>query len=128
MSNEHTFDRPVETIDEETKEKYIQITFSLKKQFRKKPDLNAVLFLIGMRELGKLREFTKEEKMDLMHIATCKILSYSGYYAYAGKDAEGWPQWELQKPLPPYDLFSQEIFLKKHVVRYFEEEQIPVTP
>ena len=128
MTNEHTFDRPVETIDEETKEKYIQITFSLKKQFRKKPDLNAVLFLIGMRELGQVREFTKEEKMDLMHIATCKILSYSGYYELTGLDQDGWPQWELQKPLPAYDLFSQEIFLKKHVVRYFEEEQIPVTP
>ncbi len=128
MGNENYFDRVFETIDEETKEKYIQITFSLKKQFRKKPDLNAVLFLIGMRELGALREFTKEEKMDLMHIATCKILSYSGYYQLTALDQDGWPQWELQKPLPAYDLFSQEIFLKKHIVRYFEEEQIPINP
>ncbi len=46
-----------------------------KKQFGKKPDMNGILFLIGMRELGQLREFAKDEKMDLMHIATCKLLA-----------------------------------------------------
>lgn len=111
-------------LDAATREKWIQIQFLLKKHFRKKPDLNAVLFLLGMQEMGQLREYSKEEKMDLMHIATCKILSYSGYYSFQEYDAEGWPHWKLEKPLPAYSLESQENFLKEHVVLYFEKEKI----
>ena len=44
-------------------------------------DLNSTLFLISVQELGiGPKNFTKEEKQDLMHIAICKVLSYSGYY------------------------------------------------
>lgn len=128
MEEINTFIPEPESIDQVTKEKYIQITFALKKQFNKKPDLNGILFLIGMQELGQLREFSKEEKIDLMHIATCKLLSYAGYYSFEGRDAEGWPQWKLEKPLPPHDLLSQEVLLKKNIVRYFEEENLPMRP
>lgn len=90
----------------------------------KKPkDLNAVLFLIGVQELGQgKRFFTKEEKQDLMHIALCKVLSYSGYYILEGLDNEGWPHWKLIKKLPHFDLLEQERLLKMHVLEYFEME------
>lgn len=44
------------------------------------PDLQAILFLVGIQELGRVPEgtFTKEEKRDLMHIAVCRLLSYEG--------------------------------------------------
>ena len=84
-------------------------------------DLNAVLFLIGVQELGKgpIR-FSKEAKQDLMHIAVCKVLSQSGYYVLDGHDKDGWPRWTLAKPLPHGDLTAQENFLKKHVILYFD--------
>jgi len=84
-------------------------------------DLNAVLFLIGVQELGKgpIR-FSKEAKQDLMHIAVCKVLSLSGYYTFDGLDKDGWPQWTLAKPVPPGDLLTQETFLKEHVIEYFQ--------
>lgn len=84
-------------------------------------DLNAVLFLIGVQELGKgpIR-FSKEAKQDLMHIAICRILNQSGYYTLDGFDKDGWPMWTLAKPLPPGDLMAQETFLKKHVILYFQ--------
>jgi hypothetical protein len=44
-------------LDDATKSKWYRIVFDLKKQFGKKPDMNGILFLIGMRELGQLREF-----------------------------------------------------------------------
>ena len=51
------------------------------------PDLNAVLFLIGIQELGRWKsQFSKEEKQDLMHIAVCRLLSYDGHYRFAGRD------------------------------------------
>ncbi len=90
----------------------------------KKPkDLNGVLFIVGMQELGKgARRFSKEEKQDLMHIAICKVLSLSGYYELEGLDAEGWPHWKLVKKLPHFDLLDQEKLLKMHVLEYFEKE------
>jgi hypothetical protein len=86
-------------------------------------DLNAVLFLIGVQELGKgSKRFTKEEKQDLMHIGICKVLSLSGYYELEGLDEEGWPHWRIKKKLPHFDLLEQEKLLKMHVIEYFESE------
>lgn len=86
-------------------------------------DLNAVLFLIGVQELGRgLQRFSKEEKQDLMHIAICKVLSLSGFYRLEGIDEAGWPHWELIKKLPHFDLLEQEKLLKMHVVDYFAQE------
>ncbi|MCB0490048.1 MAG: hypothetical protein KDC99_16315 [Cyclobacteriaceae bacterium] len=94
------------------------------KQLGKKPkDLNGVLFLIGVQELGKgSGRFSKEEKQDLMHIAICKVLSLSGYYELEGVDQDGWPHWKLIKKLPRFDLLEQEKLLKLHVLEYFESE------
>ncbi|MBX2944475.1 MAG: hypothetical protein KF725_01480 [Cyclobacteriaceae bacterium] len=90
----------------------------------KKPkDLNGVLFLIGVQELGQgYRLFSKEEKQDLLHIAICKVLSLAGYYELEGLDREGWPHWKLVKKLPHFDLLEQEKLLKMHVLEYFEIE------
>jgi len=92
--------------------------------FGKKPaDLNAVLFIIGVQELGKgPRHFSKEEKQDLMHIATCKLLSLSGFYTLDFIDQDGWPHWKLEKPLPHLNATEQEKLLKIHILEYFEEE------
>jgi len=86
-------------------------------------DLNAVLFLIGVQELGKGKAvFSKEEKQDLMHIGICKVLSLSGYYLLEGVDKDGWPHWKLVKKLPHFDLLEQDKLLKMHVIEYFETE------
>jgi hypothetical protein len=86
-------------------------------------DLNGVLFLIGVQELGKgAINFTKEQKQDLMHIAVCKVLSYSGFYELEGKDADGWPHWKPIKNLPYLSLKDQENAIKLHVIDYFESE------
>jgi hypothetical protein len=90
----------------------------------KKPkDLNAVLFLIGVQELGSgAKTFSKEEKQDLMHIGICKVLSLSGFYELDGLDKDGWPHWKMVKKVPHLDLVEQERFLKTHVLEYFENE------
>ncbi len=50
-------------------------------RFGKKPDLEAILFLIGIQEFGDIRQkYTKEQKQDLMHVAVCSLLAQSGYY------------------------------------------------
>lgn len=101
-----------------------QILDFLENQLDKRPsDLESVLFLIGVQELGKGHvHFTKEQKQDLMHIATCKVLSFSGIYELEGLDQEGWPHWNLVQNLPPLALKEQEILIKAHVIQYFKTE------
>jgi hypothetical protein len=85
------------------------------------PDTNGILLLIGIRELGTLKDkFTKEEKVNLMHIAVCKILSFSGYYELKGIDKDGWPHWEIIKKLPTSDVLEQEVLIKYHIIEYFK--------
>lgn len=92
----------------------------LQEQFGKVPDLESVLFLVGLRELGVgPGKFTKEQKVDLMHIAICAILAPSGYFRLSHLDQDGWPHWEEVKPVPFIDVFAQEVFLKSHIVDYF---------
>lgn len=89
-------------------------------RFGKKPDLETVLFLIGMQELGGPKnEFTKEEKQDLMHIAVCYLFMQSGYYALEARDQDNWPHFRQLKPLPEMTAIEQEAFLKDHILQYF---------
>ena len=97
----------------------------LVERFGKKPDLETVLFLIGIQEFGQLKEkFTKEQKQDLMHVAVCSLLVPSGYYELEGKDADGWPHFKQLKVMPDMGMIEQENFLKDHVLLYFEEHEI----
>jgi hypothetical protein len=110
--------------DLEQERKWSSLMMDIHKIVGKRPkDLNSVLFLIGVQELGRgNKTFSKEEKQDLMHIGICKILSLSGYYELQGADKDGWPHWKLIKKLPHFDLLEQEKLLKMHVVEYFEKE------
>jgi hypothetical protein len=110
--------------DLETQRKWGALLRHLENTMGKKPrDLNNVLFLIGVQELGKgMLDFSKEEKQDLIHIAICKILSYAGFYQLEGHDADGWPHWQNLEAVPKLNLTEQEHLLKIHAIEYFEKE------
>ncbi len=87
------------------------------------PDIKVMLFLIGVQELGKgPQKFSKRQKEELMHIATCKLFSQLGFYELEGLDQDGWPHWKLVKTIPNYTLLEQEMVMKSLVITYFEEE------
>lgn len=113
--------------DHALEKKWNRLLLLLESRVGKKPsDLNAVLFLIGLQELGKgPANFSKEQKQDVLHIATCKVLSLSGFYALEGHDEDGWPHWKLMKKLPALDLLDQEKLLKMHIIEYFTTEIWP---
>jgi hypothetical protein len=90
-------------------------------RFGKKPDMETILFLIGIQEFGEIKnKFSKEEKQDLMHVAVCKLLSQSGYYELEKTDEEGWPHFRQLKPMPDMNMIEQENFLKDHILLYLE--------
>lgn len=87
----------------------------------KLPDLNMVLLLIGIRELGKVKKkYSKEEKQDLMHLAVCTLLEPEGYYSYKGLDDDGWPHWDIVKPFTLTGVDAQERYLKELIVKYMD--------
>lgn len=102
--------------------RWLKLRIKLKEQYGIKPDMNGVLFLIGIQELGSgKQDFSKEQKQDLMHIAVCTLLAQSGYYVNEGNDEEGWPHFKQLKPLPDFNMIEQENFLKDHALLYFQD-------
>jgi hypothetical protein len=94
----------------------------LAERFEKKPDMEAILFLIGVQEFGDFRDkFSKEQKQDLMHIAVCSLFAQSGYYELEGVDEDGWPHFRQLKALPVMNMAEQENFMKDHILLYFEK-------
>lgn len=91
-------------------------------RFGKLPDMEGMLFLVGVNEFGDLpaRKFSKEQKQDLMHVAVCHLLSLKGYYQYTGRDEDGWPHYQLVQEVATKGLQSQEQVLKECMIEYFE--------
>ena len=103
-------------------ERWAETEKMLTGRFGKVPDMEGILFLIGVNELGKMprKKFSKEQKQDLMHIAVCTLLTQLGYYEFVGRDEEGWPHFKEVEAVPVQGLDNQEHMLKECVINYFE--------
>lgn len=85
-------------------------------------DLQAILFLIGVNELGQgPKKLNKDQKIDVMHIAVCHLLAPYGYYEYTGIDKDGWPHYERQERLPKLAAKDQERLIKEAIINYTKE-------
>ena len=108
-------------IDSDLQTRWWTLEATLVERFGKKPDIETILFLIGIQELGDIREkFTKEQKQDLMHVAVCSLFAQSGYYELEKVDEDGWPHYKQVKSLPVMNLIEQENFMKDHILLYFK--------
>lgn len=88
-------------------------------------DLNGILFLIGVQESGKgPRKFKKDEKINLMHIAICRLLEPYGFYSFEGFDEDGWPHYQLNEELPALKAGEQSILMKTAILSYFEKNEL----
>jgi hypothetical protein len=84
-------------------------------------ELTGIVFLIGLQELQKgYREYKKDEKLEIIHIGVCSLLTRYGYYKYVGRDEDGWPHFEATEMLPNLSAGQQTILLKESIVLYFE--------
>ncbi len=103
--------------------KWLQVRHYVARSLGKEklPDLQAILFLIGIQELGRFErgKFTKEEKQDLMHVAICSLLEPDGYYEHIGRDQDGWPHYKKIKNFDHLGVEKQENYLIQKVIEYF---------
>lgn len=107
---------------ENFEQRWKQVEALLQDRFEKLPDMEGILFLVGVNELGLLpsRKFSKEQKQDLMHVAVCALLSIEGYYEYEGRDKDGWPHYIQVAEVDARDMQGQEQILKECIIKYFE--------
>ena len=88
-------------------------------------DIDAIIYLIGLQEFGKFdRNFKKDDKVNLMHIAICRLLEPFGYYQFDYNDPDGWPHYKVLAPLPPLKAGEQALLMKEAIVQYFLEKKI----
>ncbi len=112
--------------DQELKKRWDLIVDKLSNQFADGDilDLDAIIYLIGIQELGQFdRTFKKDHKLDLMHIAICKLLTPYGYYEFDFVDDDGWPHYRVKDELPHLKAGEQAILMKEAIVNYFLETQ-----
>ena len=113
--------------DIQLKERWEKVVHILSNQFADgdQLDLDAIIYLIGVQELGKFHQlFKKDEKLNLMHIAICRLLEPYGYYEFEFFDKDGWPHYTVKEELPPLKAGEQSILMKEAIVNYFLEKQL----
>lgn len=95
----------------------------LKARFETEMDVDAILFMIGLQELGKpYQRYKKDQKLEIMHVAICTLLEPYGFYDYQGRDEEGWPHWELKEEIPHLDAKQQNNLMTGAILDYFKKE------
>lgn len=113
--------------DEQLKEKWIQLVAVLSDKFAEGEDLDidGIIYIIGVQELGQgYRKFKKDEKVNLMHIAICRLLEPLGYYEFDFFDNDGWPHYKIKDELPFLKPGEQAIMMKEAIVNYFLEKEV----
>ncbi|HKX86842.1 MAG TPA: hypothetical protein VJL37_09220 [Flavobacterium sp.] len=113
--------------DIQLKERWEQLVEKLSNQFSQGEDLDldAIIYLIGVQELGKFSTtYKKDEKINLMHIGICRLLEPYGFYEFEYFDNEGWPHYKVKEELPPLKAGEQSVLMKEAIVNYFLEKKL----
>ncbi len=113
--------------DEILKSRWSQLVAKLSEQFSEGEDLDidGIIYIIGVQELGQgYRRFKKDEKVNLMHIAICRLLEPLGYYEFDFFDQDGWPHYKIKEALPFLKPGEQAVMMKEAIVNYFLEKDL----
>jgi hypothetical protein len=113
--------------DEKLKTRWNQIVTLVSNKFAdgESMDLDGIIYVVGLQEFGRWdRSFKKDEKIQLMHIAICRLLEPYGYYLFDYVDSDGWPHYDLVKPLPVLKAGEQSLLMKEAIVGYFLDKKL----
>jgi len=115
-------------MDFDTELRFQKLINCLKPTFEMDLDLTALIYLIGLNEAGfGFRVYSKQEKMDLMHVAICTLLAPGGYYEFSHRDDQNWPHFTVVQSLPTLNEMEQKHVLKEAVIDYFIENEYVTT-
>ena len=99
--------------------KWSRLLEKLENQFDQEMTLKGVLYLIGVQELNLgIKQYEREEKVNVLHVAICKILTPFGFYKFDRIDEDGWPHYIELKAIKNLSEIQQELLMKKAVLKY----------
>ncbi|WP_327983702.1 hypothetical protein [Bergeyella porcorum] len=97
------------------------------KHFDAEPNIaiETILYLIGIQELGSgKQQYSKDDKVNLIHIAVCRLLQPFGFYDFSHYDEDGYPHFTEKEPLPELRPNEQTLLMKKAIIQYFIDESL----
>jgi hypothetical protein len=113
--------------DQKLKDRWDHLVIILSERFSdgETLDVEGVLYLVGLQELGQVhRKMKKDDNVNLIHIGICTVLESYGYYRFDFFDDEGWPHFELVEELPPLKPGEQSVLMKEALVEYFLKREL----
>ena len=113
--------------DKKLKDRWDRLLIVLSERFSdgEALDVEGVLYLIGLQELGQVHQnMKKDDNVNLIHIGICTVLEPYGYYRFDFFDKEGWPHFELLEELTPLKPGEQSILMKEALVEYFLKREL----
>jgi hypothetical protein len=104
----------------EFEKRWRETVANISKNFGEEIDLQSILFLIGLQELDlRVDKLSKDQKIEVIHVAICTLLEPYGYYESKGLDSEGWPHFEPKQKIPNVNETEQEQIIKEAIIDYF---------
>ena len=95
------------------------LILKLENSFNEEVSLKGILYLIGVQELNfGIKKFSREEKINVLHVATCRLLSNYGYYRFDRIDEDGWPHYKELRALKNLSEKDQKNLLKEAIINY----------
>ena len=99
--------------------KWSRLLEKLESEFQQEMTLKGVLYLIGVQELNLgIKQYKREEKVNVLHVAVCKILTPFGFYKFEKIDVDGWPHYIELKAIKSLSEKEQELLMKEAVLKY----------
>lgn len=113
--------------DQQLKARWETLVNHLSNQFSETDDIDieGILYLVGVQELGKLHQrFKKDDNVNIIHIGICSVLEPFGYYSFDYYDDDGWPHFSLTEALPNLKPGEQALLMKEAIVDYFIKKEV----
>ncbi|MBN2165530.1 MAG: hypothetical protein JW717_04580 [Marinilabiliaceae bacterium] len=103
-------------------EEWDEFLLKASKHFNVMANQEFLLFLAGIQALGKgYKSYSKQEKMDLIALGQCKLLSQKGFMIAVGNDYEGWPTFEAKTSLDVMSYLEKERLMREALMEYYEQ-------
>lgn len=102
---------------------WIEIQAKVSDHFKVEADFNFMLFMIGIQDIGSgLTSYTRDEKMDIINLGKCRLLTNCGYLRQISTTKGDWPAFEEVIPLGEINPLKMENILKAEMVSYFTRQ------
>lgn len=111
-------------VDDEALERRWQALISdVSERFGRTPDVDAMLFLIGVQSVGRGYEpdLPKERKQSLIMEGSYLAFETLGVYSRVGMERNGFWIWEKSFDLPKLSVENQEKLLRIGILNYFAQ-------